>query len=526
MTPEQQAAIDAARDRLAAKKSDRPSKLYENIVGYGAVDTPGERLGELIRGGTAAVARGMADVPALPANLAQLAAQGVEKLTGMEEPSAVSRGLAALPETREMLAAVPGIGPESQYVAPGRAGEVISTVGEFAGGAGLGGGAKTMLRYGVAPGAAYEAAGELAPDSALKPYIQAGAALAAPLVAGKIVSPLGGADPELVAAASRARQMGIKPTAGQATGSGTLQSLEGSLAATDQQLDQLTSAALKTVGSRGVRATTDALNDAQRGISNEFNRILSGVSVTPQQSFVQRAKAVLDDYISDAPANTVTPRIQKIADEIEDAASTAAQIDLTVLRKWRTKLGGMLSSKDEALRNAARSMQSVVDDMTDAALVAAGNVDDVAALSNARRQWYNLLTLKDAMSRAGQPARLGRLTPESLRGAVSRVQGKDAISMGRGTELADLARTAEAAIPTVPTVSPGGARTFSPEMISGGAGMITGGPIGAAAGVAGSQSARAVLQNPAVQAYLRNQLMDLPTSGGMAATLPGLLSQQ
>jgi hypothetical protein len=32
--------------------------LYENIIGSGAVDTPGERLGELIRGGTAGTRHG------------------------------------------------------------------------------------------------------------------------------------------------------------------------------------------------------------------------------------------------------------------------------------------------------------------------------------------------------------------------------------------------------------------------------------------------------------------------------------
>ena len=73
--------------------------INENLIGRGAVDTPGERLGELIRGGGAATARGMADVPAIPANLAQLGAMGYEKATGAElGSSAMSRGLAALPE--------------------------------------------------------------------------------------------------------------------------------------------------------------------------------------------------------------------------------------------------------------------------------------------------------------------------------------------------------------------------------------------------------------------------------------------
>jgi len=101
--------------------------LYENIIGRGEVDTPGERLGELVRGAGAATARGIADVPALPANLLELATAGVERATGMED-SMAGRALDRLPDTREMLAAVPVIGPESEYVAPGTAGEYISTL--------------------------------------------------------------------------------------------------------------------------------------------------------------------------------------------------------------------------------------------------------------------------------------------------------------------------------------------------------------------------------------------------------------
>jgi hypothetical protein len=37
--------------------------IYENVIGSGEADTFGEKLGQYIRGGTAAVARGMADAP-------------------------------------------------------------------------------------------------------------------------------------------------------------------------------------------------------------------------------------------------------------------------------------------------------------------------------------------------------------------------------------------------------------------------------------------------------------------------------
>lgn len=163
----------------AAPKRTFGEMLYENVVGSGEVDTPGEKLGQYIRGAGAATARGIADVPAIPANIAQLGAMGVEKVFGMEDPSMVSRGLAALPDTRNMLSAVTG--GESDYVAPGTAGELISTAAEFAGGAGVSAGPKAMLKYGVAPGIASEAAGQATEGTSIEPYARFATGLFAPL---------------------------------------------------------------------------------------------------------------------------------------------------------------------------------------------------------------------------------------------------------------------------------------------------------------------------------------------------------
>jgi hypothetical protein len=61
-TPAPDAAPESLYDRF------RQTMVGENLIGYGEVDTRGERLGEFIRGATAATARGLADVPAIPAN--------------------------------------------------------------------------------------------------------------------------------------------------------------------------------------------------------------------------------------------------------------------------------------------------------------------------------------------------------------------------------------------------------------------------------------------------------------------------
>lgn len=539
MTPEQKAALEAAQSRIAAREQDQAERggfwdtVYENVIGRGEVDTPGERLGQYIRGGTAAVARGMADVPALPANIAQLGSAGVDlaanKLGIYEGPSRVTTGLANLPDTREMLAAVPGIGPETQYVAPGEAGQWISTIGEFGGGAGLSGGARQMLRYGVVPGVASEAAGQATEGTVYEPYARAAAALAAPFAAGKIASPFGGADPELVAAANRARQIGLNPSAGQTVGSPRLQAFEDTLSATPEQLDTLASRAMQTVGSNATRATPPALRDAEANLSQQFDDILQNVQSVPNQTIGQRALSVVDDYLQDAPANVVTPRIRNIADEIIQAATspTPQPINLETFRKWRTALGRLVTSNDEATRDAARGLRSVIDDAVDEALIAAGRVDDIQRLADVRRQWWNLIGIKDVASRAGQEARLGRMTPEALRSAVRRTQGPDAISMGRGTDLAELALTAEAAIPSAPTVMSGGVRTMTPEAAAATAAGLGGGGITGMMAASGATAAgRQLLMNDMMQRYLRNQAVGKPTSSGMLSTLPGILSTQ
>jgi hypothetical protein len=272
--------------------------------------------------------------------------------------------------------------------------------------------------------------------------------------------------------------------------------------------------------------TPSALRDAEASLSSGFDSALQGVQSVPNQSIAQRAMQAVDDYLQDAPAAVVTTRVRNVADEIIDAATspTPKPISLETFRKWRTALGRLVTSDDEATRNAARELRSIIDDATDDALRAAGRSEDIQRLSTLRRQWWNLIGLKDAASRAGQEARLGRVTPEALRGAVRRTQGPDAISMGRGTDLAELATTAEAAIPSAPTVSAGGARTMSPEALASATGLVSGGLGGMVAGAAGTAGLREAVNNPLVQMYLRNQLVGGATQRGMMSTMPGILS--
>ena len=507
--------------------------LYENIIGSGEVDTPGERLGQLIRGGTAAVARGMADVPALPANIAQLGAAGVERLMGMDQPSMVSRALERLPETRDILAAVPVIGPETQYVAPGRAGRYVSTAGEFAGGAGLFGRAADMIRFGALPGVASEFAGERTEGTPLEPYARTAAALGAGFLGvrptGRI-APIGGADDEAVRMANILRGQGVQPTAGQIMESGALRRAEGMVEPSARQLEDFTAAAMRSIGSDDVRATQSALATAERNITKQMDDILSGVSVTPDAALANRAAQIAADYMQSAPAATVVPRVRNIVEEIIDAATTPGgkQIGLETLREWRTALGRMTQSSDEATRNAAVELRALIDGATDAALSSAGRADQVQALRDARTQYRNFLAVRDASTRAG--AETGVLTPAQLNQSVIRTQGRAPVAVGRGTELADLSRAGAALMRPLPTVEQGGFRRFLPEVGGAGAGGVLGFGLGGVPGaIAGATIGAGV--PVARQAIMRSAPLQTTVLDPFAAmmqvsrTAPGLLSQ-
>tara|TARA_R110002153_G_C13286491_1_gene494537 strand:+ start:203 stop:1885 length:1683 start_codon:yes stop_codon:yes gene_type:complete len=541
----------AAAQRLAQLISETPAAkspetakqertlgqtIYENVIGSGEVDTPGERLGQYIRGGTAAVARGIADVPALPANLAQLGAMGVEKAFGMEEPSMVSRGLAALPDTREMLGAVPVIGPESEYVAPGTAGEFISTAGEFAGGAGASAGPRAMLRYGVAPGVTSEAAGQATEGMDVEPYARAVTGLGTSLLAApRSAKYTRGAGPDELEMANRLGAAGVKPTAGQLADSPSLMRAEGTSGPTGEQLEGFTRATLRSAGNTvDKRATAPALRRTQNNITKGMNDILKDVDVPITTDLGQRTLSVADDYFAGSAGNKLPPSLRRINDSLLDVSTQpggVSKIPASDLRKWRTTAGIHTTSREEMTRAAAHALRDLIDDASEAALTSLGRADDIDKLGVLRNQYRNFLTIADASTKGGRQGARGILTPERVSSASTRTVGKINRATGKGTDLTELANDALAMIGAAPTTEAGALRRVALG-VGGGAGSgaaigsfmgggIPGAMIGAGVGATAPLMVQGLARNPLVQNLLTN-----PSALTQSApVLPGLLSQ-
>lgn len=442
-----------------------------------------------------------------------------------------------------MIGAVPGGGDAarkaiefasmggSEYQPQTTAGEYAQTAGEFVPGSLLGGPTiGTALRYGVGAGLASEAAGQATEGTALEPFARAAAALAVPALTARAGRFMAG--DESADMANRLRESGVRGvTAGQARGSAGLMRAEGRLEPTAQQLDDYTRAIMGQIGSAAPKATPEALRKAGDAIVKQMDDAVAGVNLTPTIDQASEAARVAARYAERVPAGQLTPRVKGIANEIIKSSAAKKPIDLSQLKEWRSDIGNLTVSPDAATREAAHMLRTMIDDMTDQALTAAGRTDDIAKLAQGREAYRNFIGIRDAASRAGAEA--GTLSPQALNQSIIRSQGREAYATGRTTPMAELTRAGAAVLRPAPTVAAGGQRAIMGALPAGLAsiggaaaygagagplGLLAGGLAGAAAPAVG----QAAMRSGPMQAALRDPA-SIPA--GIARLLPGLLGQ-
>jgi hypothetical protein len=507
--------------------------IYENVVGSGAVDTPGERFGELLRGAGAGFQRGSAQLAGLPGTIGDLlnmgAVSGANALLGTNLQTAQEAtgtpGLLSGQSIQDALASATG--GASEFRAPGTAGDYAATIGEFLPSAM--GGPSAMLRYGVLPGAASEAAGQATEGTALEPYARAAAAIGTSLLASRPGAFVG--DDETARMANVMRESGVDVSTGQGRGSQALMRMEGRLQPTDEQLAAVTEATMRRFGSNAKVATPTNLAVVEKSLVDQMDSAVAGASIIPNAAQATTAVDVATNYVARVPAGQLTPRVRGIASEIRALAAAGKDVPLSRLKTWRSDIGALTVSPDAATREAAHALRTLLDDMTDTALIAANRTDDIAALAKAREAYRDYIGVRDAASRAG--AEGGILSPQALNQSMIRAQGREAYATGRSTPMTDFTRSAAATLRPAPATLPGGVRSISEALPAAlgaaGAGGAIGaglGPLGAIIGGVGGALAPAVGQmvmrsNP-MQAMLRDPLRTLTQAG---RTVPGLLAQ-
>lgn len=541
-TPEQQAAIDAARARLSAKSEPSTMTLEQQAAvdaakarirqktGMNPDATWGDTAADVGKSLTAGALRGAAGLVDLPSDLAQLGGAGYEYMTG-RPLSPETKGMLNFTDAREGMSNLTG--GFSDRKAETQLGKYAGTIGEFIPGAvaatltGGGSLAGNIVRGAVAPAIASEAAGQAAEKIGMNPEI----ARVAGAVAGglamskaegalrKIVTAGDNVNPQRLAYADRLRRAGVDVSAGQATGDARLMGIEARTARGREmfgnQGEQASAAMMKTIGSNSSLATADALNEAEKRIVNTLTSIANSADTVPQvgQS-AQMAKAVLDFTNSATSTQSVAPKIIKdIIDEIDNAAASGAVIPGSVMRQWRTDLGRMgAATNDPSVASLYRSAIDTIDDMVAKTLTASRRAEDLEALKEARGMYRNLLAIKDASIKSDN----GILRPIDVRNALAR-QGRSALATNRRGDLGELAMAAQNILKAPNLADPNSAKGFLRlllDAIGGGGGFflgssmfgtpgaILGSILGAGGTIAGQKIvdlARKVMASPAIQ---------------------------
>jgi hypothetical protein len=508
-------------------------------------------IGDVVKSGAAGVAQGALDLAGLPGTIADamnsggqwVLRKGYELATGKEpspqggiverfaagptpEVNAAMIGSGANPLSGEKFrrAAASVTGGATEYEPKTRSGKYARTVGQFLPGAAtMGVNPGNLIRFGVLPGIASEGAGQLTEGTAVEPYARIAAALLAPAipsVAGRAITPFR-VPAERRAAADVLRAEGVKPTAGQITGSKGLAYAESELGGgraaqmMDDQAEAFTSAALRRVGGSG-RATSDNISAIRNQLSQGFDDIAARNTVRADSQLASDMSRTIQEYGRVLPSEQrqiVSNVGQDIVDRFRAGSGFMSGLDYQTIRSRLTKRAHNARGSDNELAGAWRGLRDALDD----AMGRSVSPNDAARWRELRTRWGNLEVIEKAAVGGGEDAAMGIISPARLRQAAA--QGnRGGYARGEG-DFAELSKAGQALLTplpnsgTAPRTAVRNMGTAIPAAIGAAAGSA-GGPggslAGALIGAATPFVAGRTLMTRPVQAYLANEMLSVP----------------
>lgn len=496
----------------------------------------GDRAVSAVAAFGAGAMRGAANLAGLPGTGLDLAnraaAYAVDKTGLFDKPTPVPPPV--LPTGREIQSGLAGItGGATEYRDPTTLGKYAGTVGEF-----IGGGAG---KAGIIAGIASEAAGQATEGTKLEPWARfigamAPAAIGTAWGAAKAGTraaaglPRGAADPERLALAKVLDDFNIPISAGQRVGADALRKAEGGTAAglalNETQAIAFTREALKTAGTTADKATREVMAATAKRIGGEFDDVMRGVDIIPEQAAVDGLSGAMQTYRSLAPKAGSLPIFGEVQRRMSVALKSGNPIPAGIMSTWRSNLSKLTASPDVATRDAATAALESIDDAMNSTLTALGRTEDIARLATARGQWRNYLALQQAVTMAGEDAALGIISPARLASAVTR-QGRSAVATGRRGDIGALADAGVGVMSPLPTVTAGGVRSVPgvSALLGGGVGAATGsmiGPIGSAVGAAAGMAAPAAMNALRMTGPVQNALARAGQRSGGSILSPSM----
>lgn len=443
------------------------------------------------------------------------------------------------------------------------AGKIAGTSAEFAPTALAFGPAGVLRRlaYGaVAPAVGSEVAGAMTEGEPIEPYARFVGSLAAPLALGlgegavrSLISPTGGANPEILASARvLSDKYGVQTTAGMATGDRTLLAREGATRAGERMqnevFEQWTEAVLRQAGIPAKSATPQVIDDAFTAAGNKLDDLVARTDVLVDQNLIDDLAQLVDDFYANGGVGTkpkaLLEQIMEIAtgrsgktvtlpagNSMPALSGEAYQEIMSGLGRSR-RVGGQIGQFAADAMDAIRSAVG-------SSLSASGKTQLLDEWNAANRLYANIVPIAEA----SRYAKGGQFTPSQLMSALAN-QSRRNVQRGRG----DLAELAKAGYDVLQRTASSGT---SERLIAAGAGGAGPAGAGAAFGAASGDISTAgqaalagglmaPLRNRFAQSwfgqniYYPNQLLSPIPRGtgerGMMSAIPqataGLLSQR
>jgi len=368
------------------------------------------------------------------------------------------------------------------------------------------------------------------------------AALAVPMGVGaarRAITPVGRQlAPEEQRLANLAENMGIRLTAGQASGSTPLQAMESSFtqlpftgrtqnAIYDAQRTAFNRAALAPAGINADRASPDVIDGAFRTIGQQFDDVIRRTpQVNIDAGFDQAVNRAAHEYGRRLPTD-VRPVFESYMDDITQMVTAGRQPGVTGVSVDGQTYQNISSNLRTAARNAKANpdLQRALGGLSDAldgAMTRSVAPDVAQDWAEARRAYRNLLQIDDAMAKApASDAAAGNIPFGALKNAVKQSDQRG-FARGRG-DLNDVARVGQFLSSTKIPDSGTAQRSKMMSALTGGVGgtglgalAMGADPVTTALGVGATYGlprlVQALSNSQAGQAYLRN---NIATGGGL-----------
>lgn len=295
-----------------------------------------------------------------------------------------------------------------------------------------------------------------------------------------------------------ARAEGIPIRAAAATGSRPLQGAEavwrtspltaGPMADADQATRSAYNAAvLRTAGSNADNAAPEVLEQIRGRIGQRFNDLSARNTLTADAELGNDLTGLVNDLRRRYPQQA-----DVVSNYIRDylGAFSGRSLPGTAYRNIDSDLGRRIrETSDGDLRGALGQVRDIFRRAMDRSV----SPEDAQAWREARREWANFATIRDAMNGPSAATAAGDISPARLSQAVAR--GGQNYAMGRG-DLNDLARVGRAFIQDQVPNSGTAERMTMAALLSGQY------PATGVSAMAVNRALNAAYMNPAVQRYL------------------------